>query len=520
MATTTSEQSLWLTEAGEPHTVHPALRGQVSADVAVIGGGIAGATLALALQANGAQVVLAEARRVGSGVTGASSAKVTALQGAVLSEIASRHGSAAVADYVEASVRAVEDVARRAQAHGIECGLELAPAVTYTTDRRRLKRLEREFELARAAGLPVRWEDADAGLPFAVAGAIWLEDQIGFQPVRYVRGIIDAFVRAGGRVFENTSIRSVQDGRPCLLEAAGGRITADQVAVATHVPTLDRGLLFARMEAQRSYCVAVGLDGAPTPRAMAFGLGKGDRSVQWYGDNLIIGGEGHPAGAKPSTASPDRFDALAADAAQHWSAGPVRHRWSAQDPVPYDHLPMIGPLAPGSSRLYVATGWAKWGLSGGTFAARILADLMDGRPDEWDGRFSPSRVSLSSTPELARLGANYQRHMVLDRVSLAEAGSAAAVLPGEARVVREGHFGKLGVYRDQDGTAHAVSLRCTHLGCILRFNAAETSWDCPCHGARFDVDGGVLEGPAVQPLARYEFDPSGAPRPGDAPRRV
>jgi glycine/D-amino acid oxidase-like deaminating enzyme/nitrite reductase/ring-hydroxylating ferredoxin subunit len=410
-----------------------------------------------------------------------------------------------VADYAEASMLAVEDVMRRTRAHEIDCGLELRPAVTYTTDKRQLKRLRREYELAQAAGLPVRWDDADGGLPFAVAGAIWLEDQLGFQPVRYVRGIVDAFVRAGGRVFEQTRILSVQDGRPCLLETANGKITADQVAVATHFPTLDRGLAFARMEAQRSYCVALGLDGAPAPRAMAFGLGKPDRSIQWYGDNLIVGGEGHPAGAKPSRASPERYAALADYASERWPVGPVRHRWSAQDPVPYDRLPMIGPLLPGSSRLFVATGWAKWGLSGGTFAARILTDLMEGRPDEWNGRFSPNRLSLRSTPEIARLGANYQLHMVLDRVTPAETGSVADP-PGEGRVVRHGRFGKLGVYRDSAGVAHAVSNRCTHLGCLLRFNAAERSWDCPCHGGRFDVEGGVLEGPAVLPLERYELE--------------
>ena len=302
MATTTSDGSLWLTEAGVP-TGYPALAGQVTADVAVIGGGITGATLALALQANGAQVILAEARRVGSGVTGCTTAKVTALQGAILGEINSRHGAQAVADYAEASMLAVEDVARRAKAHDVDCGLEFRPAVTYTTDKRQLGRLSREYELAQAAGLPVRWEDSDAGLPFAVAGAIWLEDQLGFQPVRYVRGIVEAFVRAGGRVYEDTRILAVRDGRPCLLESARGQIQADQVAIATHFPTLDRGLTFARMEVQRSYCVALGLEPGATPRAMAIGLGKGDRSIQWFGDNLIVGGEGHAAGAKPATAS-------------------------------------------------------------------------------------------------------------------------------------------------------------------------------------------------------------------------
>jgi glycine/D-amino acid oxidase-like deaminating enzyme/nitrite reductase/ring-hydroxylating ferredoxin subunit len=505
VAITTSEGSLWLTEAG-PGRAFGQLTGQVTADVAVIGGGITGATLALALQASGAQVALIEASTVASGVTGCTSAKVTALQGAILTDIAKRHGSDAVTDYAQASASAVADVARRAAAHEIECGLEFRPAVTYTTDRKQLRTLAREYELAEAAGLAVRWDDTDAGLPFPVAGAVWLDNQIAIQPVRYVRGLIDAFVLAGGQVFEHSRVLSVHDGQPCEVHSAHGSVRAEQVAVCTHFPTLDRGLTFARMEAQRSYCVAVELGESTPPHAMAFGLGSADRSIQWYGDSLIIGGEGHPAGAKPSVASPERYTALERYASANWpSSGMTRGRWSAQDPVPYDRLPMIGPLIPRTQRLWVATGWAKWGLTGGTFAARILLDLMDGQPDRWKGRFSPIRLSLRSTPEIAKLGANFQLRMVIDRVTPAEVDSSSEVPAGEARVLRQG-VGKFGVYRDETGSAHGVSLRCTHLGCLLRFNAAEPSWDCPCHGSRYDVDGAVLEGPAVTPLERHPVD--------------
>ena len=223
---------------------------------------------------------------------------------------------------------------------------------------------------------------------------------------------------------------NVRDGDPCQVQSAHGTVLAEQVAVCTHFPTLDRGLTFARMEAQRSYCVAVELGESAPPRAMAMGLGSADRSIQWYGDSLVIGGEGHPAGAKPSVASPERYRALEAYAAENWpAAGGVRARWSAQDPVPYDRLPMIGPLIPRSHRLWVATGWAKWGLTGGTFAARILLDLMDGQPDRWKGRFSPIRLSLRSTPEIAKLGASFQLRMVVDRVTPAEVDTPADV-PG------------------------------------------------------------------------------------------
>jgi nitrite reductase/ring-hydroxylating ferredoxin subunit len=171
--------------------------------------------------------------------------------------------------------------------------------------------------------------------------------------------------------------------------------------------------------------------------------------------------------------------------------------------VPYDHLPVIGRYRPGSSRLWVSTGFMKWGLTSATFGAMILADLIAGRENDWAPTFSPTRVSPRSAPGLARLGTKFSVDFMFDRAKPAQAASADEVPIGEARVVRDG-VGKKGVYRDSDGELHAVSLRCTHLGCLLRFNAAETSWDCPCHGSRFDVDGHVLEGPAVSPLDRRD----------------
>jgi Rieske Fe-S protein len=234
---------------------------------------------------------------------------------------------------------------------------------------------------------------------------------------------------------------------------------------------------------------------------MSISAGSTTRSLRSYGDQLIVGGEGHSTG--DTDATPERFRQLEAFARRHWDVDAVTHRWSAQDPVPYDHLPTIGPYGPRSSRLWVSAGFMKWGLTSATFGAMVLADLVAGRENAWASTFDPNRVSLRSSHELAQLGAKFSFDFVADRVKPAEASSARDVPSGEARVVRRG-AGKVGVYRDEDGGLHAVSLRCTHLGCLLRFNSAERSWDCPCHGSRFDVDGDVLEGPAVHPLERRD----------------
>ena len=188
----------------------------------------------------------------------------------------------------------------------------------------------------------------------------------------------------------------------------------------------------------------------------------------------------------------------------------IRHQWSAQDPTSYDQLPVIGRYTPVSSRVSVASGFMKWGLTGGTMAAAILADLVSGSElQPWARRFTPYRLSLRSLPKLATLNAKVGADLLVDRIIPAEVSSAAEVAAGQAGVVRDG-LAKVGVYREPDGTLHAVSLRCTHLGCLLRFNGAERSWDCPCHGSRFAVDGSVLEGPAVRPLPRRHLPDPGS----------
>jgi Rieske Fe-S protein len=333
-----------------------------------------------------------------------------------------------------------------------------------------------------------------------VHGAVRLADQVQIQPVKYVQGLAARVDGDGSAVYESTRVRTVREGNPArVLTQQGAEVRAKHVVIATHYPILDRGLYFARLKPQRSYCIAVRLASGEPVRCMPINVATPTRSLRDFHDRLIIGGEGHSPGA--AQARPERFERLADFAREHWDVAEVTHRWSAQDPVPYDNLPMVGPYRPGSHNLWVSTGFLKWGFSSATFAATILADAIAGRTPEWAAAFSPSRVSPRSLPKIAQMGGKFAADMAVDRLRRPDSGGD--VPRGEARVVGDGH-GRTGVYRDEAGGLHAVSVRCTHQGCLLRFNAAETSWDCPCHGSRFDVDGDVLEGPAVKPLERRE----------------
>jgi glycine/D-amino acid oxidase-like deaminating enzyme/nitrite reductase/ring-hydroxylating ferredoxin subunit len=496
LATTSAGQSLWLEEV--PGADYESLAGELQVDVAIVGGGVAGLTAALLLKRDGARVAVIEAGRVATGVTGCTTAKVSALQGTVYSTISRRNGEEAAAAYAEASLAGVERLARIAVQEGIECDLARRTAYTYASTESERSAVEHEAEAAARAGLAAELADR-ADLPYPVCGAVRVADQAQIHPVRYGRGLAAAVHGEGSHVFEHTRARNVEEGSPCRISVPGGEVRAEHVVVATHYPFLDRGLYFARVKPQRSYCIAARLASGLPPQGMSISAGTPTRSVRSHGDLLIVGGEGHAAGSGQAT--PERFERLEAFARGHWDVEAITHRWSAQDPLPYHHLPMIGSYRPGSRRIWVTAGFMKWGFATATFAAMILADRIGDRANDWAETFAPSRVSLRSAHEVAELGAKFTIDLVGDRLRPPQALSAGGIPPGEARVVPDG-LGKKGVYRDADGTTHAVSLRCTHMGCLVRFNAAERSWDCPCHGSRFAVDGSVLEGPAVRPLER------------------
>lgn len=496
--TTSAAEALWLDTAAEP--AFPRLEGEIDVDVAIVGGGIAGVTAALLLKRAGSRVAVLEAARTARGVTGCTTAKVSALQATMYSTIVARHGQAAARAYAAASVSGVEQVAAIVAAEEIDCDLQRRPAYTYAADRNERDSVRRELAAARDAGLAVDWVDGP-DLPYATDGAVRLPGQLQLHPVRYVQGMAAAVAGDGSHVFENSRVLGVDRGSPARVSTAQGVVRCNHVVIATHYPILDRGLYFARLDAQRSYCIAARLTGGELPQGMSISAGSNSRSIRSSGESLIVGGEGHPAGSRQ--AEPERFKALEAFAREHWSVAKVTHRWSAQDVVPYDHLPMIGAYRPGSDRLWVSTGFMKWGLSTATFAAMTIVDEISGAENPWASTFSPTRFSLRSAPALMQLGAKFSADLVGDRMRPPQALSAESIPVGEARIVQDG-LGKKGVFRDGSGELHGVSLRCTHLGCLLRFNAAERSWDCPCHGSRFAVDGEVLEGPAVHPLQRRD----------------
>lgn len=492
---TGAHQSLWL--ATTDKTNYPPQQGDVKVDVAVIGGGIAGLTTALLLKEEGRTVAVVEAGRIIEGVTAYTTAKITSLHNLIYDHLTRSFNEETATLYAEANQAAIGLVASMVDRYSIDCRFERQAAYTYSTAKSDVEKMQAEVEAARKAGLPAEFV-TETPLPFKIAGAVKLDWQAQFHPRKYLLALAQLIDGDGSYVFEKTRARNVEEGEPCSVTTEHGVITADNVVLATHFPLVDSALYFARMEPHRSYVLAVTLDG-PVPEGMYI-TPDSERSIRRHRtpdgkEFLIVGGEGHKTGTKSDTIQ--RYQRLETWARENFPVKEVAYSWSTQDFMPFDRVPYIGAAHPAAKRLYVATGFKGWGMTSGTLAGLLLTKLITGQETPWAKVFNPNRVDLVGAPKMAAANVQVAKEYVVDLIKPASKDGDVAV--GEGRIVK-GEHGDVAVYDAPDGTRYAVSAVCTHMGCIVNWNPAERSWDCPCHGSRFSVDGTVLNGPAQTPL--------------------
>ena len=516
-------ESLWMDTT--PRTSFSPLAGDLSVDVAVVGGGIAGLTAADRLKDAGATVAVVEADRVVEGVTGRTTAKVTAQHGLCYADLVDRFDEERARQYARANQSAVETIATKADEADADCGFERKPSYTYVRSPEKRDQVEAEVAAARHLGLPASLVE-DTPLPFDVEAAVKFDRQAQFHPRKYLLSLVEDIPGAGSHVFENTKATDVEGGETPRVETNRGTVTADAVVVATHFPIVDHGLYFARMRPKRSYVLAARLRGDP-PEGMFYEPEDPYFSVRDYrlGDDVprppstdepdgpddrrgadgeeddhlvLFGGQDHKTGHEGD--ANERYRNLESHVRDRFDVESVEYRWSTQDYVSVDSVPYIGPLGPAAENVYVATGFGGWGMTNGTAAGILLADQIRTGSHEWEDVFSPSRVSLSSLPDLVKENAHAGKEFVSGWVEQLAGSEVRSLAPGEGTVVRDGGT-PTGVYRGEDGRLRAVSAVCTHTDCIVEWNEAETSWDCPCHGSRFEPDGAVIGGPANEPLS-------------------
>jgi glycine/D-amino acid oxidase-like deaminating enzyme/nitrite reductase/ring-hydroxylating ferredoxin subunit len=500
-AAAATRTSVWVGTGPEGPAL-PRLEHDVEADVVVLGAGIVGITTALLLHEAGMRVVLVEADRVACGVSGFTTAKVTSQHGLFYARLRRTLGEEAARTYGQVNEAALAWIAARVDLDEIDCDFRRQAAYAYVTSEDGREQVEREVEAARAAGLPATLV-ASTPLPYPVVAAVRFADQAEFHARKYLLALVGRLLAGGVEVFERSRAVEVgTDGR-CVVKTAGGRVRADRVVVATHYPFPDRSLAFARVHPSRSYAIACRIAGQP-PEGIHISGDQPTRSIRAVpvaGEELLlVGGESHTPGAEADTE--ERYRRLERFARKHWDVTSVDYRWSAQDNFTPDGVSYVGALTPRSDRALIATGFAKWGMTGGTAAALLLADLLLGRVNSAAKLFDPWRFTpLTSARRALTWNAQVAAHFVGDRVRRPDARTLADLRPGEGAILQQ-RGERVAAYRDEQGKAVAVSARCTHLGCLVAWNAAERSWDCPCHGSRFAPDGAVLHGPAVHRLER------------------
>jgi glycine/D-amino acid oxidase-like deaminating enzyme/nitrite reductase/ring-hydroxylating ferredoxin subunit len=502
-------EAYWTQSAPAPRRA--VLDTDLRADVVVAGAGMAGMSTAWELARLGASVIVLDAGRVGAGVTGHSTAKLTVLHALIHSHLRDAFGPEAARLYAASQTDAVEHVVATATELGIECEIERRPAYVYAAGPRGDAAIAAEAEAAREAGVDARLV-AETGLPFPTGLAVRAPGQVQFHPRRYLLGLADDLERHGGRIFERTRVVGLREGRPAVLTAASGHtVTADDVVIATHYPAFDRSLAFTRLKPQREAVIAAPVAAQRAPYGMYLTPDEGTRSVRSapLPDGrrlLVVTGEKFTPGEPGVTG---RFGRLARWAREHFGVAEITHHWATQDNWTTDRMPYVGLFHPGTGHVFVATGFCGWGLSGGAMAGRLLTDLIRGGKAEWADLYDPSRVHpVAEAGAFARANLASARHFVADRLHAArDTEGVDGIEPGGGAVVRlQGH--PCAVHRDDDGALHAVSAVCTHLGCLVAYNDAERTWDCPCHGSRFGLGGAVLHGPATAPLERRDPGPS------------
>ena len=475
--------SIWTKNTVLP--AFPSLCGNIRADVAVIGGGMAGILTADRLRQAGADVVVLEADRVGMGQTAGTTAKLTAQHGLRYHKLLQDFGPEAAGQYARVQLTAVEQLRRLVRDRRLDCDFRDCTAYLYATGAPGT--LRQEYEACRSLGMDM-FLTQNTELPFP-AEALGLRHQARFHPLKLLTALAE-----GLPIYEHTRVLEVEGHQ---VRTDHGTVTADTVVFTCHFPFPNfPGCYFVRQHQERSYVLA--LENAVQMEGMYLGVDGDKLSFRSWGKYLLLGGSGHRTG---DNRQGGQYAALRQAARRFWPACRVAAAWSAQDCMPMDGVPYIGPFAASRPHWLVATGFQKWGMSSSMAAAEILGTLALGQPSQPDwAMFSPARFQAgASLRQLASDTACSIRG--LSRRFLEPGRTAAEQLPpGHGGIVEQGGE-KLGVYRDADGTLYAVTIKCPHLGCQLEWNPEEKSWDCPCHGSRFDFRGHLLSGPAQTDLS-------------------
>lgn len=490
-------RSIWKSTARE--TNFPSLNENIQTEVAIVGGGITGVTAAYLLARSGKKVVLLEAGTISGGTTGDSTGNLYSMVDKRLHHIQSKWDEETAANVARSRGEAVDLVEELVNKYQIDCSFKRVPWYLFSETDQKDETIEKEIAAAAHYGLQVE-ELHDLPIPVKVSKAIKVEGQAQFNPAAFVRGLAENIDRANCRIFENSEVYHIQKEEELVLSTATGTVTAQKVILATHSP---KGIYAVQtaLYPYREYAMAAKLNSGDFPDGIYWDT-EADfhTSIRTYQSDgasyvLMLGGH-HKVGQEDDYSR--FYDKLEKNIKKYFDVSSINYKWSAQHYKPADGLPYIGESV--DDNIYFATGFSTDGLTYGVLSAMIFDDLLNNRENKWAELYKAKRFTpVKSAKDYIKENLNVAKQYLKNIPGTASKEAYSEIKSGEGKVVDHGTE-KWAVYRDQNGVVHCRSALCTHMDCVVDWNDAEKSWDCPCHGSRFEPTGEVIEGPAFSPL--------------------
>jgi len=511
--------SIWMGTADVP--TFPPLDAKAQCDACVIGAGIAGLSAAYMLTKAGKRVIVVDDGPIGGGESGRTTAHLTNAMDDYIYVLEHVHGAEGARQVVESHGAAIDRIERIVREAHIECDFERVDGYLFLGRGDSERVLDEELAAAHRAGLAgVTKLPRVPNIQYDLGPCLRFPDQAQFHVLEYLAGLARAIVTAGGRIYCDTHVASVEGGSPCKVKTSSKHsITAGAVCVCTNASITDMFTTHMKQAPYRTFAIAAVVPRGSVPPALYWdtadpyhyvrvqrldepvpGALAGDTSY----DALIVGGEDHKTAHQDD--AEERWRCLEQWMRERWpQAREIIYKWSGQVLEPNDYVAFIGRNPDGAENVYMASGDSGQGMTHGTIAGMLLTDLVLGRPNDWSSLYDPHRVSLRARPieEFTKENADVALQFIKDYVSPGDAASESAIPRGEGRLLRRG-LHKIAAYRDDRGMLHTRSATCPHLKCVVQWNSAEKTWDCPCHGSRFDPFGKVLNGPAAGDLEKLE----------------
>ena len=460
------------------------LKGDIKTDVLVIGAGIAGILTGYLLKESGKEVVIIDKAEIASGNTRNTTAKITSQHDLIYNKLIQEFGEEKAKQYARANELAIRKYREIIEERKIECDFEELPAYIYSLKDTEL--IKKEVDAAKKLGIDAEFVEK-INLPLEVKGAVKFNNQGQFNPLKFLEDISKELT-----IYENTRAIKIEEN---LVSTDKGNIVANYIVIATHYPIMNApGYYFMKMHQERSYVIA--LENAGNIEGMYIDYDKEGYSFRNYKGLLLLGGISQRTGENEAGGS---YDKLRKVAKEIYPNSREKYHWSAQDCMTIDGIPYIGKYSDSTPNIYVATGFNKWGMTSSMVSAMIISDFILGKENNFSEIFSPKRFDLSlSISNIAKDLSETTKNFIAQKVYIPSS---------EIEHIKNGHAGvveykgqKVGVYKNKEGKEFIVSTKCPHLGCQLHWNADELTWDCPCHGSRFNYDGDLIDSPSVKDI--------------------